>query len=746
MKKFAKIFTMIAICFVCAFGFVACGKNPIVSGVVKNGTLITTVVKGEQVDTSKVEVVLTYQDKTTKEVSASDLEFSTVDTQTTGTKKLTITYSKEKYSFDVEIKVVATEMDVNSILSLSSGLLTDFNANKNEQGEYVSFKDKGGMILAGSQNAFHFRISASGLDAQGRRVENLEKFRTVVTLERWVNSAYVPVGEDAVEDWVSINPIGAIFNFKQNAVGEQFRITVKAANPDESAEENQVGFKAEVKVVDAFNVYSAKELCVYDNARENGENDSYDWSAIKAELGLTGVTVKGIVLQNRIVITKDDVPAEVFWTKNSENFSTAAGLVGEKNLIGTPIDRSGRGLFTRKIANGEEFNFYGNYFTVDLKEFPKMVVDRDRGYVSVVTNEKGEVVEDGDNKSTMMTAHLCVFFNSKAVDSFTSETSINWSNIGFYGNGGLSKNKAEVYTNSGGVLLMKSDFVNFNAKNTVMNNFYIGYFFQRGDADNQYDGHYVVEDCRGFNSYQCLFYLWGAEDVTILKSEFKHAGGPAIIADHVDHETDGSGGYPTKIDIVESEIESKITGKEPWFATYRASSIVQQLATVNDGAYVLEKQTLNKDMKVGTVDGTTQMNLVLIFKSASAESVTASRINGKATVYKTVEEYEAHKNGTAGNTVYSLDLTANNRSHETGANLIDVAMTYNNVYFQDTLTGKYVDGATAQAVGSSNNPYSKGTDTTVADAGTRLSADSEYVNVYLYLGMAGIFGLTPKTV
>ena len=67
MKKFAKIFTMIAICFVCAFGFVACGKNPIVSAVVKNGTLITTVVKGETVDTSATEVVLTYKDKTVYE-------------------------------------------------------------------------------------------------------------------------------------------------------------------------------------------------------------------------------------------------------------------------------------------------------------------------------------------------------------------------------------------------------------------------------------------------------------------------------------------------------------------------------------------------------------------------------------------------------------------------------------------------------------------------------------------------------
>ena len=91
MKKFAKIFTMIAICFVCAFGFVACGKNPIVSAAVKSGTLATAVVKNGTIDTSNVEVVLTYKDKATKTVKAEDFKFSDVDTSTTGEKDLTIT-------------------------------------------------------------------------------------------------------------------------------------------------------------------------------------------------------------------------------------------------------------------------------------------------------------------------------------------------------------------------------------------------------------------------------------------------------------------------------------------------------------------------------------------------------------------------------------------------------------------------------------------------------------------------------
>ena len=57
-----------------------------------------------------------------------------------------------------------------------------------------------------------------------------------------------------------------------------------------------------------------------------------------------------------------------------------------------------------------------------------------------------------------------------------------------------------------------------------------------------------------------------------------------------------------------------------------------------------------------------------------------------------------------------------------------------NIYFQDILTGKYVDAGTAQGAG----------DPTSAPAGERLTAESKYVNVYFYLGMAGVFGLTPK--
>lgn len=81
----------------------------------KNGTLETTVVKGEEFVTSNTIVIYTYDDNSTKEVPVSELKFSEIDTDTIAKQTLTITYDEEEYSFDVQINVVTSEVDINSI-------------------------------------------------------------------------------------------------------------------------------------------------------------------------------------------------------------------------------------------------------------------------------------------------------------------------------------------------------------------------------------------------------------------------------------------------------------------------------------------------------------------------------------------------------------------------------------------------------------------------------------------------------
>ena len=71
--------------------------------------------KGEEFVTFNTIVIYTYDDSSTKEVPAFKLKFSEIDTDTIAKQTLTITYDEEEYSFDVQINVVASEVDINSI-------------------------------------------------------------------------------------------------------------------------------------------------------------------------------------------------------------------------------------------------------------------------------------------------------------------------------------------------------------------------------------------------------------------------------------------------------------------------------------------------------------------------------------------------------------------------------------------------------------------------------------------------------
>lgn len=755
MKKFAKIFTMIAICFVCAFGFVACGKNPIVSAVVKNGTLITTVVKGETVDTSATEVVLTYKDKTTKEVTAADLSFSNVDTATVGTKKLTITYSKENYSFDVEITVVASEADVVSVISLESELVQEFNAKKNATGnERIEFMNHNDYLYAGTENTFHFRIKATGIDLEGNRLTGLKKVRTVVTVSVLKYSNWVVLSDEDVADYMTINTEDATFNFKDKATEEEaFRITVKAANPAAGMEEANVSFTAEVKVIDAFNVYTAKELSAYDNSTAGNEK-VFDWTAIKQEAGVAGKTINAVILQSDISVTRNDVPAEVFWNKNSENFSSFSADK-QKALLGTTIDRNGYGLYKRFISDGDEFQFIGNFFTVDFSAFPKMVGE-DKKANKLVDIEKEKII----------TSHFCAFYNRKANENknFTKQTTVNWKNVAFVGNGGLSEDPKESIANSGGLLMMKNHSINFEGNNTISNNFYIGYFFELGEEYGEFEGNYVVDSCRGYYSYQCLFYMWGAKHTIIRDSEFKHASGPAIIADHVGANTSGDGGQISRIDVINSTIESKVTTASPWLINYGATDIITQISQANSAIYAVENATIRKSLSHGTKDidegGTTPkkyevFDLVALIKSSENEGVSTGRVQGYVRFFDNQEAYnkfyatgEDHEV-----TTYGLDMMKTSKNYMGQFNFTDIiapgGSAAGNIYFQDALTGKFVDASTAQAVGAaiaSGTPQNKavlikGSDKNVADAGTRLTTNSKYVNIYIPTGMGAIFGV-----
>ena len=704
-KVILSIFSVILFAFFGVF-LVGCGDITIKSMTINQGTLETTVLRGTELDTSKTVAVVTYSDNTTKTVEAKDLVFGSIDTSTVGNKILTITYTDDEertISINFAVNVVASENDVLSISRLESALLNEFNSNRTASGQYDSFKDQEQPLYVGDDNAFNFRINAAGYDADGTFVPNIINPKVNITVEiigdnpltadKEADDAKTVLTGTSLAHFVAINEDVNTLQFSQNAVGYNFYVTVEAANKDITAEENATKFETALTVVDAFNVYTASDLMVYDNYY------SY-YTQKRQELGLPS-SVNGVILQADISITKDDVRQEMFWTEKTPNYSTAIGYSNyvRDNLLGSPIDASSdkqTGIYRRNIANGETFNFIGNYFSVNLSQFPLMVVELDGSHEeNYVNSERDPKNPEVFIKEKYMTSHTCVFYTWTAND-VDSETKVNWKNLNFIGNSAISNDPKY----SGGILLMKNNAVDFYAYNTLMNNFYIGYFMQMGEVNNDYNGEYIIDSCKGYNSYQCLIYAWGSEHFIIKNSEFKTSGGPAIISDHSHIDENAAKpaetGNPSNIDIIASTIESVVTAQSPWFITYGADAIMKGIPLIDkmlDGSMGLP--ATDKTILAGseTIDGQPyqKLNIIAVAKSGGSTNLDVAAggfdIRGYIRIFNTEDDYNKYyglgdyEGNPDTSVINGLDL----------GNDIYQSAKGNTHYIQDSVTGGYIN-------------------------------------------------------
>ena len=703
MKKLTKIIVALCMCLFPFVLFAGCGEPKISSMSVKAGTLETTIAKGDTLNLSDTIVIVKYSDGTNKEVGADDLTFGTVDTTTVGNKTLSISYtdSNDRSStIKVTIRVVATEADVASISTLTSQLLTEYQANRSQSdNNNIKFYDQDQPLYVGDDNPFHFRLLAGGYDGSGAFVANITEVRTnmsvsllgddPMTIDVEPEDTVTPLQGTSLEYFVTVDTEKSTLDFTQDAVGCRFRVTVEAANKDITAQENAVKFTADLEIIDAYNVYDAKDLIVYDNS-----NDGY-YDEQRAALGLTYEDIQainGIVLQSDIVIEREDVREDIFWSEDDPNYAVASKNFKSEGveLKDTPKDRSGTGLYYREIAEGDTFNFIGNYFTIDLSKFPLMVVESDgkddKKAVWSEKNEKGEYVD-----AQYMTSHLCVFY-TKTSNKVAQKTQVNWSNMGFVGNSTL--NNDPIY--SGGILLMKNNEVNFTAYNTIINNFYIGYFVEQGEKNNSNTGKFVVDSCKGYNYYQCIFYVWGAKDFLIKDSEFVQAGGPAIITDHCEMEKDNPDtGYPSHVDVVNTTIESVVTAQSPWFTTYKATDVVLNIVTLEKELF----QNTNKTMLVETKeeDGDTyeKLNIIAVAKSDGSDidlsGGTLFDVRGYVRLFDTEDDYNKYYGygeyaGKADKTVaYGLELSGDSDS------IYQRALSNSIHYMEDGANGGYIN-------------------------------------------------------
>lgn len=701
MKRYIKLCVTFVMIFSIAILLSAC-KPKIEKGYIKTGTLATTIVKGEELVVDNVIAIYTYSDGSVIEVGSENLSFSNFESNGIGNNVLTITY--EDYSFDVSIKVVATEADVGSITSLSSGLIEDYNERRgNQENDYEQFIYQNEPIYVGDDNVFDFRIFATGIDGNGMLQTDINKVRTNIVVKLKTDNGSQILDEEAMGAYVNIDTENTTLDFTEEAVGKEFDVEVSAVNVNELYLGSQTSFSARLKVVDGYNVYNANDLSVYDNY-----SHAYD------NIRPTNERVNAIVLQNDIFITKDDVRQDVFWTSTHPNYNTVKDYT-DQELVGTPIDYSSTGVYHRQLQAGEDFNVYGNYFKIDVSKFPKMVVESDDG-----GSGKHGVKKENSNED-YITSHFSLFYNENIspVTINNKETlepsNLNYSNIYFYGNGALN-NQPE---NSGALIAYKVYKTNFTARNNITHNFYIANFFSQDEEFGEKEGFNYLDSCKAYNSYQTLVYAWGCKNLKMINCEYKYAGGPAIIADHVDADED-NGGYPSYIDCINCKISSIVSGREPWFVSYGATDLIMQLKTADQLFTGLvpssgdEKMTSNGLPQNGKsiitqnlVDGVNVdcVNLMFAMKSGSAQGLTAEKINGYVRMFESIDDYNSYYGINGADkikTTYGLDFTNKeenslpNKSYMKGLVVENGVPVSGVLYFESNKGGGYINSNVAE--------------------------------------------------
>lgn len=731
MKKFLSA---LALC-LCLMGTILlAGCDPKISSVqLVNGSITTTILVNTQLDTTNAKATVFFEDKTSATIEADQLTFGSIDTSTAGNKTLTVTY--QDYTFEVIIKVVAAEVDLYEVASFESNLLTNFTYNfskTNANEQYVTNKS---VITVGDDNKVDFDIVAKTLDSSNNPVSVTA--RTLISLELKSADTYTAVANTA--EYATIDTANTTIDFNDNAIGKTFRVTIKPKNIMDGISEEEVTLVCELQVVDGYNVYNAHDLSVFDNANLSAKEGSKSpkWTTLKTEWGLMDVDAKNVILLRNISITKDDIPADSFWTTSSNDYDTYASQAIGVSVEGSLIDRryssdaALESIYFRFIGDDDDFTFYGNGFTVDAHEIPLVVVDDDNVVIKSYADTR-----DGEQS---VTSHTCIFkvqggeydndtksYSFLENDVPTRGTSC-FRDITFIGNG----KRTDESKYSGGIILSKAWATNFTAENTIYKNFFIGYYvaFGMSNEAGREDSKYIIKDTKGFNNYNTHLYCWGAHDVLLENCTMQRAGGPVIIATHANtndyNQSTGEGGHPTFINAVNCTLESYVVGTEPWFAQYSAAPYVQQIATAdalyNGQAGLASGKTILKDYDPQDGSGVTPnaMNMIVIYLNGATKSFTPYVNRGYVRIFDNQQDYENYYSTTnPQKTTYGLDLGTDTFGDGSACSTKPFTVTGNPVYFESSNNGGYINSS-VQTNGDTSYTSNKS------------YTDGKFVNIYL---------------
>lgn len=580
MKKGLKRFFSMLVMFLMTISLVAgCGDKEITSLTIKEGTLDYVYMQNSDVSGAfdNIRVIVKYNDDSKVEVGKNDLTISEFKSTTVGTFKVAIEY--DGFKTEVSLKVTNSEDELYGIYGVQkpeSIVLRD-QAIAQQQNEENEFFERTDTYVVGDDNPYVFFPKITALDDNDNLI-SINAFKSVVNVYRKDGSNYVLL-TDNVADYVTVDTMNQTYDFTEAAIGSTFKLEVRPYWLNEEQMLNVSNFTTtwEVEVVNGYNVTTAKELLIMTNyARDTDKQTLEMATTFLTNNGITPMDVSGVVLHNNLTITEGDFPASYF--------ETVSGVKYIKDYVD---------LYSHKVATGQKFNFYGNYYTVDFSQMPKVNIksgETSHGTAFRLTSDEGA------NVNTPNTAKSYIY------------------NTAFIGNANRSEDAAKTAGISG-LILLKAENHTTTVDNCLMRTFFLHLM-----ADNRSKTALNIEHVKSYDSYQNSIFAWGGT-INIHNSILKRAGGPLMILQHRDVEEYGSDdetnaridSYAPVVNVTgeKTVLESFVTGNESWFAIMGASKTVTFLSAL---ARVFNGTGKNYVKQVQDAEGNTinAMNLIAV--------------------------------------------------------------------------------------------------------------------------------------
>lgn len=649
---------------------------------------------GETVDFSALEMYAMYSDSTKEDVAVDAVRFylDGVDitdnlskiTESAGVKQITIKYERNHGKLEKTITIVVKEGEGETpvVINIDSynkpKFLADYQASlanatndkTAENFESVFFTSENNVYVVGDDNAFKFIPQASRIDFEADEEVILENFvadTTVwhvsgcvlmelekrATAEKDVYEYYL--GED---HYMTENAAKNEYRFETAALGQVLKISVLPDANVYDYDDSVTPISMEFKVVDGFNIYNEKELCVLDNSGRT------IWDGIKGELGLLNVNPNAIVLHQNTLLTEDAVPSALKYTLADDYKvvykDVATGKTGTPEDFGltrTYLWNAYQGdiyaLYDHTVSAGQEFAFYGNYFELDMSKMPLVAAfeptgvsgDSEAYYGNDFSNTtflhlSGQSGSTGDADENFSFYNLAVRGNAKAeqlvIDDETEGT------------------QGDKLVYGGGLIFTKVRNMKASYDNVRTYTCFISLF-----ADPNSEIHYNQTKC--YDSFQNAIFIWGKANINVTNSFFKRAGGPVIIMNHVNPEKENPEERIPQLTVDEnSEMEAYLTGSEVWFSVVQATTVVDSIKGM-DALFNPLGKTILKDGALNIV--------ALVMRDATDASAALNQIEtqGKVT-YK--DAYIDRMDGSPFSTALKQILATGAPAFNVGTNLM----------------------------------------------------------------------------